>query len=133
MKTAISFLFGFVLLLVAVAIVAGAAPASIASANSALDSRPTPVQTVLPKVGAPTPSTPSTQECVTSASLVASPSRHGYQEFLAVAAVADNDVWATGQYFSPTTAVLQPLLEHWNGSGWTDYASSFLPTPSEAF
>ena len=45
---------------------------------------------------------------------------------LAVAAVSDDDVWATGQ-FIPSAGPVKPLFEHWNGHTWRVVSS---PTPA---
>jgi len=36
-----------------------------------------------------------------------------------VAAVSSNDVWACGQIFNISTATLNNLIEHWDGTHWT--------------
>ncbi len=47
---------------------------------------------------------------------------------LAVAAISDDDVWATGQ-FIPSAGPVKPLFEHWNGHTWQVVSS---PTPAGA-
>ncbi|MFL5731662.1 MAG: hypothetical protein ACJ78Q_00560, partial [Chloroflexia bacterium] len=41
----------------------------------------------------------------------------------AVAVVASDDVWAAGSFFSSTVGADRTLVEHWNGSNWSQVAS----------
>ena len=50
----------------------------------------------------------------------------------AVAPVAANDVWAVGFTFNCRTAILRPLVLHWNGSGWSVVATPALRTNDNA-
>lgn len=44
-----------------------------------------------------------------------------------VAAISDDDVWATGQFIPPSAGPVQALIEHWNGHTWQVVSS---PTPA---
>jgi len=52
-------------------------------------------------------------------SIVPSANNAGQDVLLGVAAVSSNDVWAVGLWQATSTAVRQPLIEHWDGSIWT--------------
>ncbi len=52
-------------------------------------------------------------------SVVASANNAGEDVLFGVAAVSSNDVWAVGFWDVNSTAVRQPLIEHWNGTSWT--------------
>jgi hypothetical protein len=45
-----------------------------------------------------------------------------------VSASADDDVWAGGYYFDPTSSVTRTLVEHWDGAKWTHVTS---PNPGD--
>ena len=53
--------------------------------------------------------------------------RASQNQFLGVAAASPTDVWAVGQYHSGSTA--ETLIEHFNGTAWTEVAS---PSPGTA-
>jgi hypothetical protein len=45
----------------------------------------------------------------------------------ATAAIAPNDVWAVGEFLSPSTNTFQPLAEHFNGTSWSVVSTPALP------
>jgi hypothetical protein len=49
------------------------------------------------------------------------PDASGYNDLSGVAALSATDAWAVGHYDHHTTGqpMGQPLIEHWNGTGWT--------------
>jgi hypothetical protein len=60
----------------------------------------------------------------TSWSVVPSPNPDVYyNEFVGVAAVSANDVWAVGTYFD--NIIDKTLIEHWDGTSW-----SIIPSPN---
>jgi hypothetical protein len=52
--------------------------------------------------------------------VVSSPNNAGENVLYGVAAISASDVWAVGYWTTGTgtAAVLQPLIEHWNGTSW---------------
>ncbi len=50
-----------------------------------------------------------------------------YDGLFAVGVVAPNDIWAAGAWEPSPGALVQPLLEHWNGTSW-----SVVPNPGTA-
>ena len=62
---------------------------------------------------------------------VPSPSPGGtrFSELSGVAAISASNVWAVGEYFNRATFQYQTLIEHWNGTTWTQVPS---PNPSPA-
>jgi hypothetical protein len=61
------------------------------------------------------------------ASELSSPSGYGSLNVLSsVAAVSASDIWAVGQYGPASSASVQPLIEHWDGTSWQT-----VPSPSQ--
>ncbi len=60
--------------------------------------------------------------------VVASPNINGRlsDELLGVAAIAANNIWAVGDYYTASN-IRQTLIEHWNGTSW-----SIVPSPNVA-
>ncbi len=46
-----------------------------------------------------------------------------YRTLYGVAAVSTSDVWAVGQEFGPNSQIYQPIIEHWDGTKWSNVAS----------
>ncbi|HST06219.1 MAG TPA: S-layer homology domain-containing protein [Chloroflexia bacterium] len=46
---------------------------------------------------------------------------------LGVAALSTNDVWAVGYYATEVSFQMQPLIEHWDGTAWSEIYSPPVP------
>jgi hypothetical protein len=57
----------------------------------------------------------------------ATPTNHDFQLFHAVSAASAGEAWAVGTYTDFGTPPAQPLMEHWDGSAWTELDGPFLP------
>ncbi len=57
----------------------------------------------------------------------------GNNELRGVAAIADNDAWAVGNYSNQVTGAMQGLMLHWNGSQWKTMASPAMNVRAPSF
>ena len=53
-----------------------------------------------------------------------------FPRLASVAATSASNAWAVGQYYDPATRHYQMLIEHWNGTAWTQVPSPSPATPA---
>lgn len=102
---------------------------------------PSPVQTQAAQTGsgqgaidplkAPIASATPAPTCIAAADVIDSPSMPNFNELYGVGAVSASDAWAVGAYYRSNFGTSYTLIQHWDGSGWTDvHSPNPSPTPN---
>src|SRR4051812_9121726 len=65
----------------------------------------------------------------TPGTVAVSPNVLGTNELFGIRALSDNDIWAVGSYFTPTLGSTVTLVEHFDGTHWTQIPSPNSTTP----